>query len=414
MLVFEEIRENVLSLMTVILCNSRIDFFAQNVDSYLNVEVLPKLKYRYAYSCTLQLLRGRYYQDTLQNCDELAKGTYVAGRHFAFLTRKSEEQTAGIVSNRLNTISEYIFSRSQIPTDKLDECASIVAQISAHNIQIGSKLIGQLLDTTRVENTAAAYFMGLKALRIIIDPASGFQQFAASAKTDPNFYSAIELLPSQLLSGLSTIYSLMESQIGVLATAPSGKVINIGKKMEANNRYSRTAIDERSQALGVSLEQLELSAENRSSMATLSRTTVSEPNLSTSRFNSLQDLSKKESEIDILLKNTLNEWFSSIGLNARPLQKYVYVNDLIDKALIKKNKSLKLKNDQLISMCLFEELMLIIRLVPSPEFIGGNHFIGSFLCHYMESVASNVHEVLFGIFVDFPSLRLGYFQAYVE
>lgn len=139
---YEELKDVTLHLMTIILAHSKIDFFGQNVNSFLNTELCSKAKVRsYAYPCLLQFLRGRYYQDTLENYEDAIRGVYATGRHFSVLSRDPAEQSFSTVSTRLNLIADLVFFRRKgpIPEEFLDISASIAVQIAAHRYNQSKK-----------------------------------------------------------------------------------------------------------------------------------------------------------------------------------------------------------------------------------------------------------------------------------
>jgi hypothetical protein len=197
----QELRQCALHLMTIIMVNSRMNFFAANIDSFLCTDLCSKMKVRpYAYECLLQLLRGRYYQDTLMNYEDAIRGTYLTGRHFSFLTRAPAEESFDTVSNRLNSITNMMFFQRKypIPEEYLDISVAIAVQVAAHNIALGAKTISQLLDTTRMNHSSESYYVALKALRIILDPDSGFKKFAYS-NNDPECNMILQEFPYNLV-----------------------------------------------------------------------------------------------------------------------------------------------------------------------------------------------------------------------
>lgn len=130
----ESTRDASLSLMSVILANSKIDFFAQNVDSFINIDLCPKGKMKpYAYPCILRFLRGRYYQDTLENYQQ-DSGADLIGKHYSFEMRPKNEQSSGPINNRIHLLAELMFFKSKAEFSSRDReiAVAIVVQFVAH------------------------------------------------------------------------------------------------------------------------------------------------------------------------------------------------------------------------------------------------------------------------------------------
>jgi hypothetical protein len=433
----DDTKESALHLMTVILVNSRIDFFASNIDAFINTDLCPKLKVRpYAYRCLLQLLRGKYYQDTLINYEDAIRGTYVPGRHFSSLTRLPTEQSFGTMSNRLNAISDMMFFRKKypIPEEFLDISSSIVVQIAAHSITLGAKLISQLLDTTRVDHSAESYYIGLRSLRIILDVDSGFQAFAAS-RVDAEFNMVIRDFPYDITSQISAIYEYMESQIGVNVTGSNGQVLDLCSDVTLKtskidpDASTASALKILSQSFNNLLvdDNDEPLLSTPSSPVRKSKIDIS-PGSPTLRrgslLSSIPNLLAAPSTVDLMAIETVNDssyiadtitgWFDAVGARGKNVQKYSVQSMLFDKSRIKKSKGLKLNAEQKQAVSLLQELILIIQFVPSPEFIGGHFFIGGFLAFFRSDIANDVALALINIFKAFPDLRLGIINGFIN
>ncbi|KAI8900095.1 hypothetical protein BC833DRAFT_583265 [Globomyces pollinis-pini] len=451
-LAVEELRPSTLQLMTIIMVNSRIDFFVEHIDSYLNSDMWPKMKLKpYTYTCILQLLRGRYYQDTIENFEDVINGTYVPGRHFSYLTRLPNEQSFGSVSNRLNLISDIVLLRRKesIPEEYLDTCAAIVVQIAAHSIVLGAKLISQLIDTTRVDNNAESYYLGLRALRTILDNDSGFSKYSAS-KSDPQFGIVLKDFPYELTPSISSIYTFMESQIGCSVVGTNGKVLDlISMAREVNPAKHEVQPSTGMMAmLHSSLNQLSLSSQlltSPSSNASQSqnlledgedtitalkstRAALESNGAGRRRSSLLVDIHKKSSstssissefesnsiESDESITKALIEWFKLMGYEGKDVSKFVLTSSLEDKVRMKKKQAIKMKPEQKHALLLFHELMIIVRLVPTPEFIGGNLFIGTFLNHSKDDIAIRAANTICAIFKNHPDLRIGMINGFIN
>ncbi|KAJ3257292.1 hypothetical protein HK103_004846 [Boothiomyces macroporosus] len=445
----EELQEAALHLMTIILVNSRIDFFAANIDSFINTDLCSKSKIRpYAYRCILQLLRGRYYQDTIQNFEDTVHGNYIPGRHFGFLTREPNEQSFGNVSNRLNNIADMLFFRRKTPIEDefLDIAAAITVQIAAHSINLGAKLISQLLDTSRVDNLPIYYYIGLRALRIILDPESGFQNFAVS-KNDSEFSFVINDFPYDLTPSISAIYTYMDSQIGVHVLGSNGQVIELGldeerKKAAASeqvqndslmamlsNTLTNANLDDVEEVtpLSASTGSLLRNYKSAGSINALgmhnspagSRSSLLFSDVISSNgnlFNSTPEPSTVAAldAVDVLIPETIAKWFAAVGVDGKEIGKYVLESPMIDKVRLKKKAALKVKVDQKHAFLLLQEIIFIVQLVPTPEFIGGDFFIGTYINHFKDDIAVDVSYSLLNVFKNHPDLRIGIINGFVN
>ncbi|XJO76698.1 hypothetical protein BDV3_007190 [Batrachochytrium dendrobatidis] len=224
----EDEKSSALHLLVIILVNARFEFFAQNMDSFLNSDLCPKGKVKsYSYECILQLLRGRYYNDTREHWRERANGTFHFGHAYGSLTRSPEDQSSGGVANRLNVICELLFFRRKGPIldEHLDTCVDIVVQISAHNLQIGLKLISELMNTNSVDSGPDVFYIGVRALRTIVNPESGFSSFAYCRSMD-NFQTIIKEFPFDLEINFTHILNYIDVQVGVGVVGTSGQVLD--------------------------------------------------------------------------------------------------------------------------------------------------------------------------------------------
>ena len=104
-------------------------------------------------------------------------------------------------------------------------------------------------------------------------------------------------------------------------------------------------------------------------------------------------------------------WFAAVGAPLKDIGKYCHSSSLIDKARLKKKN---LKYEQVVALDIFEEFLLVIKFAPSPDFIGGKHFIVSYLTHAIPSIGTEVAITLTFIFRNYPDLRLGIVNGFVN
>ncbi len=430
----DDLRPAALSLMAVILVNSRIDMFASNIDSFINSELCSKNKVReYAYAPILQLLRGRFFEDTLDHVEEMIKGTYDAGLFFSSITRAQDEQTHGTVSNRLNNIvSMMLFQKKgPLPEEHKETIVLIVAQIAAYSMTFGAKIISQLLDTSRAGNSPDCYYIGVKALRIILDPASGFQTYAFS-RIEPDFQVLLRDFPYDLKPSLLSIYTYINEVVGVHFLGTSGKVIDlagteqnpelfkgdftlsISQLVFFNGLESSTPTTGSSNFLSNVGSVGSLSARKTMSLSSINQfenTITSSPILldfqsltthNESTLNTNDSLSRHDS--DDTIAKTIAGWFTAVGCPLKDAGKYCHSSNLTDKARLKRKI---LRSEQLNALDILEQLLPIIKFAPSPEFIGGKYFIGSLLTHPVLNIGVAVGKTLIATFKNYSDLRLG-------
>ncbi|KAJ3220359.1 hypothetical protein HDU67_000026 [Dinochytrium kinnereticum] len=185
----EDLRPAALRLCIVIALNTRVDFFNQCIDILIS-ELFAKPKFKpYVYDCVLQILRGRYYVDTKVNARERIMGDLSLSSSYGHLTRPYQEESFDVVTDRMKYFADLLFVKRKgpVPPEYLDTCVDVLVQMAAHNLQVTLKLISFLLEPRGSDSASVEmYFIGLRSLRIILDPESGFRDNAAN-RYDPNF-----------------------------------------------------------------------------------------------------------------------------------------------------------------------------------------------------------------------------------
>ncbi|KAL2913874.1 hypothetical protein HK105_206608 [Polyrhizophydium stewartii] len=477
-------RPAALRILVAILVNSRFEFFAQNMDAFLNTDLCPKGKVKpHAYDSILQLLRGRYYADTREHWRQRANGTFEFGRSYGSLTRAPEDQSLGGVANRLNVICELLFFRRKgiIPDDSLDVCSDIVVQIAAHNLQIGLKLVSELMNTQSIDSGPDVFFIGVRALRTIVNPQSGFTTYAFS-RNDPNFETIIKDFPFELEINFTHILNYIDLQVGLNTLGTSGQVLDpsstattikqvvplmgnftsdqrtqedilamLSSAAETASNVG-SAIDEAADSVAplspgagpvrpqVGLARTPTARLMRSSLqpgGTLTRVVSADmSSRRDSQFSLLdtyrdsyrrdsqlglsplvvptftQDVSTKETNEKVLA--TIKQWFEVCHAENKMPTKYMVTTPLIDQARIRKRAALKLKPEQRLAVRLLKEVIRVLPYIPAPEFIGGSLFIGAYLLHPLDDVASETAVSMRTIFEMYPPLRIGIINGFIN
>ncbi|KAJ1334486.1 hypothetical protein BSLG_007641 [Batrachochytrium salamandrivorans] len=453
--------------MVIILVNARFEFFAQNIDSFLNADLCPKAKVKpYSFECILQLLRGRYYVDTREHWRGRANGTFQFGKSYGSLTRAPEDQSSGGVANRLNIICELLFFRRKgpIPDDYLDVCVDIVVQITAHNLHIGLKLISELMNTNSVDSGPDVFYIGVCALRTIVNPESGFSTYAF-CKSEDNFENILQEFPFELELNFTHILNYIDVQVGVGVMGTSGQVLDplvnpadIKSSSLPTRHFSsevrsrddilsmlRSAVDITSSQLSASpdehaplsptlslgnlnLRQLPGSVDSISGSDGLQHKDSQFSLLDTYRDSYrrdsqlglsplapstlFQDISSKE--LDEKVHMTIKEWFDVCHADGKTPAKYHITASLTDHALIRKRDNMKLRSEQRLALRLLKEVIRTTPFIPTPELIGGNLFIGAYLNHASDEIGAEVVLAMRTIFERYPPLRIGILNGFIN
>ncbi|KAI8928058.1 hypothetical protein BC831DRAFT_397976 [Entophlyctis helioformis] len=484
-----------LSLLVAVLVNARFDFFAQNIDGFINSDLFPKGKVKaHAYQCILQLLRGQYFVNTREHWRQRANGTFELGQAYASLTRAPEDQSPGSVANRLTAIAELVFFRrkSAIADEHLDICSDIVVQIAAHNFQIGLKLIADLMNTNSVDSGPDSFYIGVRALRTIVSPESGFSSFAYS-KHENDFFTILKEFPYDLEVNITHILNYIDVQIGInllgtaghaldpsTTVAASQLVVPLTRAFSSDLRPQDDILAMLSSAIEISgfstadespaggspgsvtsptqtnattqqLQQLQLNSRtngaislNRTQAARLLRempgpATGSEIGQGSKRDTRLsildsyrisyrrdselglsplvipsftQDASTKETNEKV--SSTIREWLDLCRVDGKTPSKYLVASSLVDTVRQRKRTALKLKPEQRLAVRMFKEVVRLLPYVPMPELVGGNLFIGAYLNHILEDVASEAALSMRTIFERYPIMRTGIVNGFIN
>ena len=295
----------------------------------------------------------------------------------------------------------------------------------------GKKLIVELLSTSRVENSIESHFVGMKALRIILDSNSGFQRYSISAK-DPNFSQLVNEMITESLESISQIYGTVDNLVGVANSFASGKVLDfesfpMGKKVNpveleefggsANDfRATFSHQDETEDTFNtrMSIQENTSPIGSRASLRASIRTPMMQ-SMSSLAITPQAALPGQvvENEQDIEVRTTINEWFKATGDESK-VSRFSCPHDLVNAQVVKWNNKIKLKQDQQTALAVLKEILNVVQLVPTPAFVGGNHFVGSFICHYKQDIAALAAQTLFKIFRDNSKLRLGMLNGYLN
>ncbi|KAJ3102961.1 hypothetical protein HDU97_000200 [Phlyctochytrium planicorne] len=236
----EDLRPAALRLCIVIALNTNFDFFQQCMDIIIN-ELFAKAKIKpYVYDCILQILRGRYYVDTKNNARERIVGDLSLAASYGFLTRPYAEEDYDAITERMKYFADNLFVKKKgpIPINYLDTCVDVLVQMAAHNLQVTFKLISYLLEPRGSDSSSTElYFIGLRALRIVLDPESGFKDSAAN-RHDPQFGPLLSSAAADFEAKILNIYSYCDQITNISAM---GSAMNVYEPAPFSSKISGTA-----------------------------------------------------------------------------------------------------------------------------------------------------------------------------
>jgi Cell morphogenesis N-terminal len=421
----DDLKESALNLMTTILVNSSADFFNKNFESFVNNDLCSKGKVRdFAYTSMLQLLCGRFCYDTRTNVRSIADGTYARGHQFGSQIRPENEDKQ-VMSSRVKLLADLMFYRrsAKYPVEEeyLNITADFALQIAAFDVEQGKKLIEFLLDTKRVDSAPWSHYVGVKALRIILDSASGFQKFAL-CKNDAEYELFIFNLPQSMERSLVAVYEMVDVQIGVGALGSNGyvfeQIMQPGIKPPQASDYwhhepslvetlfrnvdkSKADLTEESTYPSNNVPSMmkNNSAINLISSASALNINDTDPRESSSLGRQMKSQSVYKSGLSSFIESpsspTRNSLGNSMIFYADPdisltgvteandkvsvmlhdcfrlledkkknVSKYIYSSPLHDNARVKRNKGIKLKGEQKASLKTLTEIIKLLKFMP--------------------------------------------------
>ncbi|ORY26372.1 hypothetical protein LY90DRAFT_513796 [Neocallimastix californiae] len=465
----DELKESSLKLITVILINSKIDFYAQNIEGYIAQDLFPKNKVKnHIFESILQLLRGQYFEDSKANSRAKLNDTFTIAPAWGYLTRPVTEESAEAVTNRLQDFSERLFIRrkSPIPQEYLDTCVSIVLQMAAQNLYMTLKsTITCLLDTSsqNFEN----HYIAIRALNIISDAESGFADHAI-CRYDERFNLLLDDIPADFEQQLVRAIQLAQNIVGIQVLGKSQRVLEPIPFWEYNDQ-DKEELDydslygklEDFYTIG-NVENANLNTNNMLTVNTLGRNmdhrdrggndqqwyslsrvsnippvarrmTTIEDNLnisqhtqppsnsgSTTNLNTTTGLEKvpKRDAANKNVQKALTHWCEARGVPPASIPSIIKTpvsntgNRYSNKNQMSSKKS---KNEQYaLVIKLFIECIRLIPFMPAPELVSGPYCIARYLIHSMEDIACEVSFTLQKMFARIPETRLGIIKGFIN
>ncbi|KAJ1547040.1 hypothetical protein HK096_004430, partial [Nowakowskiella sp. JEL0078] len=439
----EELRGASLRLIVIILVNSKMEYFGSHIDNYLNSDLCAKAKVRpYAYDCLLQLLRGRFYLDTRIHARQQVNNTFKISEAYEYITRPFEDELQDVIVQRLKLIADLLLVRRKGPIGEqnLDVCAEIFVQMAVHNLQITIKLIAHLLDPRNTTGSTETLYVGLKALRTIVDPDSGFG-IALGALNDPQIQPYLSKIAMDFSTNITQIMHLCEHNVGISVLGRTVQFSDISFFLDHENNFAEKGNsfytrpdDDIFAMLFESVEDPLISEMEPSAIGTpgLRRESITSGMMSMGLEEELELLTaeslprnntlpvKKVVPVDVKATKELNEkvmkaikgWYEACGVGVKDLEALAESSLLFDPTSSHAKKNFK--SEQLLTIRLFKEVIRMVPHMPTPALIGGEYFIGAYLLHSSEDLVLEVSHSLQRIFVRYPELRLSIINGFLN
>ncbi|TPX32743.1 hypothetical protein SmJEL517_g04215 [Synchytrium microbalum] len=232
----EQVRRCSFRLIVAILVNSPYEFFRSHIDNFVLKDLIiattvnpqskrkPDMFRPFVYECVLQLLRGRFYTDTKDQARQRIARTFSQSASFMFMTRPLGEEPAEVINRRLKDMADALFFKRTrtFGVENLDVCVDLTVQMGVQNLAIAFRVIQSLMEN-KVSQDLESQYIGVKALRIILDPESSFGA-AAQARGDRDFDAVVTDLPYEFENLLSQILHQCDFQAGIAALGKSQNV----------------------------------------------------------------------------------------------------------------------------------------------------------------------------------------------
>ncbi|KAJ3403215.1 hypothetical protein HDU80_004376 [Chytriomyces hyalinus] len=443
----DDLRAAATRVCVAIVVNSSYEFF-QPTGSALLVDLLNRPKTKpYVYHCILQLLRGRWFLDTKQNAWNRLRGCFSAVEAYAHLTRPVDQESRQAVADRVKFIADGLFvrrkDRTGVSADNLEVVVEILIQMAAHSLDVTLKLISFFVNNRTLENADNCY-IGIRAIRAIIDPDSGFLNNASCGTLDPNFADIVNAIPYEFDSSLVALIQFCDSVSGISVLGISGLLVEPGSKPvdgsdEVKPVSAATKNAKTGQMLGPGMsgkvEQMyargdadvvAMLAESfdtvsmRHSVAFSMADSVSSPIVKDGGKKTQPGLSIEAiKERNVEVKNALTSWYDKCGSPKTNVDKFSFSSTLEPSSthpspVVPIDRVGKQRADLVIVLMLFKEVLRTIPFIPQPDLVLGKLFIGPYLLHSHLELARETSQTLEKTFLKYPEFRIEIIRAILD
>ncbi|RKO88009.1 hypothetical protein BDK51DRAFT_32977, partial [Blyttiomyces helicus] len=398
-----DLRPSSTRLTSTLLANMPLRYFAFHFPTFLSEDVAPKPKLKpHAYATILKLLRGRYHPDLRGD----ARRRFQKADVYRVGMRPEGEEELGVVTGRLKAVADVF-------------------------LWITLKLISHLLETRNAEGSTELFYIGLRALRIIADPDSGFAK--AALDRDPGIQSLLDDIPFEFEGCLVQLLQICEPHVAVTPATRAKRVVEppvveLGE-MDIGGGAAGKAVAEG--AVGAEEKVENGSLLSAGELAFKSSSRHSRPNITLPRGSTAAAAFLSPSQaLDDHVGATVASWLRASGVDISDVAALAS-KPRPDAARRPGSHSSTVKHTYLplsrpsspstpsapqstLILRLFREIIRIVPLMPTPELVAGQYFIGAYLVHETGEIAREVSATLQRLFARYPDMRLSILNGFLN
>jgi hypothetical protein len=362
--VTEDIRESALLLMVTILVKSPSNFYKQNIDQFINLD----LKGSSANAAASQLIQGPHFASIFDDY------TTSVGIQYSHVSNDPDIQNLVIHLSKILFFGQSLVNES---FENVEWLTRIAVQIASINIQTGKKLIHDLLGHHTNDPKYLVYrSIAIKAAIIIFDSSSGFQKYAKSNEQD-DFSKVINELPNEFEKYLESVYTIIDSLVGVNHFGSNGSIAEniIHKEIDSTDAYNQqrniaeallvprnTVIKQDKINSFVDLEKI-------ASMQTIQIQPTFESLKLSSSNGSIADLEFNRpifsfDDANTIVSNTLTRCFSFLSEQQKNVSRYVFDNTLSDIVKPREKEVMNTTREQKVVIALLIDVFKLLQYVP--------------------------------------------------
>ncbi|KAI8622831.1 hypothetical protein BC830DRAFT_1223695 [Chytriomyces sp. MP71] len=440
----EDLRAAATRVCVVIVVNSSFEFFQPTISSLL-LDLLNRPKAKpYVYHCILQLLRGRWFADTKQNAYNRLRGLYSAVEAYGFLCRPVDQESRQSVADRIKFIADSLFVRrkERISVDNLEIVVEILIQMAAHSLDVTLKLVSFFLNNRTAENCDNCY-VGVRAIRAIIDPESGFLNHASCGTLDPNFADIVNSIPYEFDTSLVALIQFCDSLSGISVLGISGLLVEPGSAnvpigdIEEVRPNSKNGKQPPAWGGGMSSKVEQMYARGDADLVAMLNESMDTMSIRNSISYSMADslsspISREDAkkiqpglsldtikEKNVEVRSALVAWYDKVGSPKTNVDKFAFASTLEPSnahpaPAVPIDRTGKERPDLIIVLMLFREILRTIPFIPQPDLVIGKLFIGPYLLHSHLELARETSQTLERTFIKYPEFRIDIIRAILD
>jgi hypothetical protein len=278
--------------------------------------------------------------------------------------------------------------------------------MAAQHLPFALNKISRLLDTTTAGSSFDMYYIAIRALRIMLDPSSGFLKFAPATPSQDLTLIISNFIQDSITDNLGPIYQMLEEEAGVASMGTNPSPLNNFIISPFHGGLQRDSI-------GL-FSAHHLLSSNDESLGQVSGTLL---NLAPKSSGILNETSThgqliepvaqifEPSAIDEVIMKTMTNWFTAVGIRGKKVEKYFHDSTIFEE----KNSRRKVpKTEHKSALAILFELFSLIKYCPFEYFVGSQFFIGTYITHVDQTLGRYSAHILLSIFETKPDLRLEY------